>query len=374
MRFVVRLFWVLFGLGIVSGGWAQQGSSLASRRAQHLARGVNLSMWYAQTGDHSAEHINTFTTPADFKLIKSLGFDHVRVSINPEPLIAERQIGALRGDAMARLDRSVTQILAAGLNVILDIHPEEAWKDAMTKGDDGPQQFYAFWGTFAGHFAASDPDRVFFEVMNEPTVNDLYRWEGIQARAVERIRAVAPQHTVIATGAAYGGLEALLAMEPLRDDNVIYSFHYYEPFWFTHQGATWGAQSWVFLRNVPYPSTPENVQAVLGQEPDERPRLWLQHYGWDRWDAARIGADVAAIAQWAERRGVPLYLGEFGVYREYANPAMRDTWISDVRTAAESKHIGWCMWDYQSNFGVVVKSGSATEVDQGVVRALGLKQ
>jgi aryl-phospho-beta-D-glucosidase BglC (GH1 family) len=275
---------------------------------------------------------------------------------------------------MARLDRSVNQILAAGLNVILDIHPEEAWKDAMTKGDDGPQQFYAFWGTFAGHFAASDPDRVFFEVMNEPTVNDLYRWEGIQARAVERIRAVAPQHTVIATGAAYGGLEALLAMEPLRDDNVIYSFHYYEPFWFTHQGATWGAQSWVFLRNVPYPSTPENVQAVLGQEPDERSRLWLQHYGWDRWDAARIGADVAAIAQWAERRGVPLYLGEFGVYREYANPAMRDTWISDVRTAAESKHIGWCMWDYQSNFGVVVKSGSATEVDQGVVRALGLKQ
>ncbi len=71
-------------------------------------------------------------------------------------------------------------------------------------------------------------------------------------------------------------------MEPVRDENVIYTFHEYNPMWFTHQGANWGTQGWVFLRGVPYPSTPQNVQAVLAQEPDERVRLWVQRYGWER--------------------------------------------------------------------------------------------
>ena len=62
---------------------AQQGSSVAFQRAAHLRRGINLSMWYAQTSDHSAARIATYTNEADFRLIKSLGFDHVRLSIDP---------------------------------------------------------------------------------------------------------------------------------------------------------------------------------------------------------------------------------------------------------------------------------------------------
>jgi len=374
MKVVVR--WVLalvVGFGVMVGAAAQKGNSLAFQRAEHLRRGINLSMWYAQTRDHSAAHIDSYTTPADFALIKSLGFDHVRLSIDPEPLIAEAQIGALRVDAVGRLDNSVKQILDAGLNVVLDIHPEDSWKTAMTEKEDGPAKFYAFWSTFAGHFAGSDPERVFFEVMNEPIVRDLYHWQGIQARTVERIRKVAPQHTIIATASSWGSLDALLEMEPVRDENVIYTFHYYTPFWFTHQGAQWASQEWVYLRGVPYPSSPENVQAVIGQEPDERAKLSLERYGWDRWGAPRIGAEIAGMADWAQRRGVPLYMGEFGVFRDYSNPAMRDTWISDVRTAAESKKIGWAMWDYQANFGLVTKGQNGTVVDDGVARALGLK-
>jgi aryl-phospho-beta-D-glucosidase BglC (GH1 family) len=275
---------------------------------------------------------------------------------------------------MERLDRSVQQIQAAGLNVILDIHPEQEWKDEISKGEDGPQELYAFWSNFGAHYAATDPERVFFEVMNEPNLNDGYRWAGIQARAVERIRKVAPQHTIIATAAGWGSLDQLLAMEPVRDEDVIYTFHYYSPFWFTHQGAQWGSQEWVPLHGVPYPSTPENIQEVIGEEPDERSRLDLQRYGYDQWNAKRIGMEIAAAADWAQRRGVPLYMGEFGVFRDFSKPEMRDTWISDVRTAAESKKIGWAMWDYQANFGLVQKGPNGTVVDQGVLRALGMKR
>ncbi len=362
---------LLAGLGAAT---AQQGNSLAFQRAQHLRRGINLSMWYAQAGDYSDQRIAGFTTAEDFKLIKSLGFDHVRLSINPEPLIAETASSALRPSAIARLDKSVDEIQAAGLAVVLDIHPEYAWKDQLKQGDDPASRFYAFWMVFAGHYAATDPDKVFFEILNEPTMDDLYRWQGIQARAVGFIRRVAPKHTIIATAAQWGNIDGLLAAEPVRDENVIYSFHEYQPMWFTHQGATWGTQGWVGLHGVPYPSTPESVGAMKFQESDERTRLWLERYGLERWDAKRLGAEVAAVTEWAQRRGVPLYCGEFGVFKNFSDPQMRATWISDVRTALESKKIGWAMWDYQTSFGIVTKKDGVTTVDPLVVGALGLKR
>ncbi|ADW68526.1 glycoside hydrolase family 5 [Granulicella tundricola MP5ACTX9] len=358
-------------MAAVAGG--QRGSSLAFQRAEHLRRGINLSMWYAQSGDYSAGRLESFTTPDDFKLIKGLGFDHVRVSIDPDPLIAMPMSGALRPEAMARLDKTVAQLEAAGLNVVLDVHAGQDFVGKLANGEDGAANFFSFWSEFAKHFAGTDPEKVFFEVLNEPTMTDLYRWEGIQARAVARIRSVAPQHTILATASNYSGIDTLLALEPVRDENVIYTFHDYEPFWFTHQGANWGAQGWIFLRGVPYPATPQTIGKVLGQEQDERVRLWVQRFGYDHWDATRVGMEIAAAADWAQKRGVPLYCGEFGVYRTYADAKSRDTWISDMRTALESKHICWAMWDYQGDFGIVTKGSGGTMVDLGVVGALGLK-
>jgi hypothetical protein len=78
-------------------------------------------------------------------------------------------------------------------------------------------------------------------------------------------------------------------------------------------------------------------------------------------------------AEWARRRGVPLVCNEFGVYRDYADPADRDAWLHDVRTALEHNGIGWTMWDYSGSFGVVTKKDGKTVVDDGAVRALGIK-
>ncbi len=358
---------------LIATAQAQPGSTLAFHRLDHLRRGINLSGWYSQTHDFSPARMDSYVTSADMQLIKSLGFDHVRLPIDPEPLIADPQSGALNPTSLARLDRTVQELTAANLNVILDIHPEQPFKQSLTSGDDPTARFQAFWTALASHFAGTDPEKVFFEVLNEPTLDDLYRWQGIQARTVVRIRAVAPRHTILATASNYSSVDSLLALEPVRDENVIYTFHDYNPMWFTHQGANWGTQGWVFLRNVPYPSTPEKVQSILGQEPDERVRLWVQRFGWDRWDAARIGSEIAATAAWAAQRNVPLYCGEFGAYAQYADPTARATWISDMRNALESKHIGWAMWDYEGGFALVTKSSSGTVVDQNVLRALGLK-
>jgi aryl-phospho-beta-D-glucosidase BglC (GH1 family) len=357
-----------------TAGVATADTSIAFVRAARLHRGINLSMWYAQAGDYSDARLASFTTAEDFALIKRLGFDHVRLSIDPEPLIREAQSGELKPEAMVRLDKTVEGIVAAGLAVVLDIHPEEPYKRRLAEGNDDVWRFCAFWRAFAGHYAGTDPDKVYFEVMNEPAFNDLYRWAGVQARAVAAIRGVTARHTVIATAGSYAKVDELLAMEPLHDDNVIYTFHEYDPMWFTHQGANWGVQGWVFLRGVPYPSSPEAVAGNLAQEQDDRVRLYVQRYGAERWDGARMRMEIDAAADWAEKRHVPLWCGEFGVYREYANPKMRAAWIKDVRTALEARHVGWAMWDYQGSFGTVLKDGKTTLVDPLVPGALGLEE
>jgi endoglucanase len=329
---------------------------LAFARAKHLRRGINLSMWYAQAADYSAERLASYTTPADFKLVHYLGFDHVRLSINPEPLIADAATGALRDDAMARLDETVRQITSLGLVVVLDIHPEKTWKKQAISKDEGAAQFVLFWKSFAQHFAGTDPEQVYFEVLNEPEGVSDSRWAEEQARAIAIIRFQVPRHTIIATGENWGGIDGLLETKTVLDGNVIYSFHDYEPLEFTHQGATWSSANLVALRGVPYPSRPDVIA-----------------YGQQVWDIHTMEKRIGLAVKWAAKRHVPLWCGEFGVYRNYAPAADRARWIADMRKTLEKDGIGWDMWDYQASFGMVTKKDGTTLVDKSVVEALGLK-
>ena len=51
---------------------------------------------------------------------------------------------------------------------------------------------------------------------------------------------------------------------------------------------------------------------------------------------------------------------------------MRARWLHDMRIALEKHHIGWAMWDYQDNFGVVTKKNGTTTPDRVILDALGL--
>ena len=358
--------------GAQAEGTQSHGSGLAFARAQHLRRGINLSMWYAQANDYSATRLASYTTESDFRLVRDAGFDHVRLSINPEPLIVDATTGTLREDAMARLDATVRQITSLGLVVVLDIHPEEGWKKQSTNTKEGTANLFTFWKSFARHYQDTDPERVYFEILNEPEGVNPYQWAGEQARLVAIIRGQAPRHTIIATGEDWGGIDGLLTIEPLRDDNVVYSFHDYEPMEFTHQGATWSSENLKPLRGVPYPSTPENVAPLLASLPDDAARKGLAWYGQERWTAAKMQQRIALAATWAKQRHVPLWCGEFGVFRPFASPADRAHWIADMRSTLEQNGVGWNMWDYQGSFALIDKKNGVTTVDEQVLHALGL--
>jgi hypothetical protein len=347
----------------------------AFARAGHLKRGINASMWFAQsTGNYSADHLDKYIDAADYGLIAKLGFDNVRLSIDPTPLTAwPHGKDGLNADFVARLDKAVDGMVADGLAVQIDLHPEEPFKLALRTGNDGVERTAMLWQKLAAHYANRDPEMVFFEIMNEPEVSDPYRWSGIQARLAAAIREVAPKHTIIATGPNYSDLQELLTQQPLADGNVIYNFHFYNPIEFTHQGAGWGAAWWTYTHNIQYPATEASMQEALKQVPSAPERAQLERYWLDHWDAHRMKLLMDEAAAWGREHRVPLICNEFGVFRDHSDPESRANWIHDVRTALEADGIGWTMWDYRGSFGMVTKEdGEPANVDEGVARALGL--
>jgi endoglucanase len=350
---------------------------VAFARAQHLRHGINASEWFAQSPDnYSAARTNSYTDDSDIALMAQIGFDNVRLSIDAVPLEQEPQgKDGLNADFLRRLDHAVDQMLAKGMAVQIDIHPESDYKRRVSTTSEGVDRFVMLWRKLAAHYADRNPDLVFFEVMNEPEERDPYRWAGVQARAAAAIREVAPKNTIIASGANWSGIGDLLRLHPLPDGDVIYNFHFYEPMQFTHQGASWAGTWEILTHDIPYPPTEETMQKSLAQVLDPAQRYELEHYWLEHWDARHIKLQMDAAAAWAKQNNVPLICNEFGVYRRVSDPMSRMNWIRDVRAALEADGIGWTMWDYRGGFGVVWKQdGQPAKADAAVVEALGLKK
>jgi endoglucanase len=352
-------------------------STVPASRLARLRHGINTSAWFAQVYDkrgYTKEHFQSWTTAEDIALIKSIGFDHVRLSVDPQPMMASHRPEEIPAEYLGYLDAAVKMILDRGLAVVIDLHPDSEFKTRLAKDDSFVQEFADFWRTLARHYSTLDAERVFFEILNEPEMSDRYRWSGVQAKLAAAIREGAPQHTMIAAGARWSDDDDLVFIEPLRDPNVIYNFHFYEPHIFTHQGATWSSYSWHWVKGLHYPSSPESAARVAASVPDAVDRLAVIRYGADHWDATRIDAEITQVAEWGRQHGVPVVCNEFGVYRDYADPQDRAAWIHDVRTTLEQHGMGWAMWDYSGSFGVVTKKDGRNVPDEITLRALGLSQ
>jgi hypothetical protein len=232
-----------------------------------------------------------------------------------------------------------------------------------------------FWAAFAAHYASTDPDAVLLEVVNEPVFADAPgEWPPIQRRLVSTIRATAPQHTIVTGGVRWSGIEGLLLNEPVDDRNVVYTFHFYEPYLFTHQGAPWSSHPPKDLAGVPYPSSLWGVLPLLSPR-DRLGSAALLQYGRQRWDAERIDRRIAKAARWAADHGVALWAGEFGAYPRVAPLEDRLRWLRDVRTAFERHDIGWAVWSYDESLGLNRTrdaSAGAITIDWNTAEALGL--
>ena len=355
-----------------SSGSSAQNSSLAWKRWQHLQHGVSLSGWFSESGNYSIPQLRVFSTPADLQHIHELGFDHVRIPVDPVIFQCDGEWDSC--ERIHFLDQVIQKALSLDLYVILDFHPNPQYTQQLIVNGQAADKYLRLWAQIADHYGKLDSDRIVFEVMNEFSSNDFNVWLGLLEQSIETIRHHAPNSTIIVQGAGFSDIWDLVRLPVLADSNLIYNFHYYEPHIFTHQGATWGLNYWLDIHSLPFPSTDKAVVELMAHTDSEEARWRLRQYEEDHWGPDRIAGDIEFAAQWAHQRNVPLMCDEFGVYRNFSMPEDRERWLTAARTAFEKNHIGWTAWDYQGGFGVVYKEGTAVRDDDVALRGLGLKK
>ena len=172
----------------------------------------------------------------EFAAMKREGFDHVRVPVGWHHYAGSAPDFALAPEIFAKADFVVTNALNNKLAVMINIHHfGELDKDPV----GATAEFLAIWRQVAAHYK-NFPGTLAFELDNEPhdqattaLMNPIY------ARAIAEIRQNNPGRTIFVEPGSWGDIAELKNLVLPPDDNVIVSVHCYEPFHFTHQGATW---------------------------------------------------------------------------------------------------------------------------------------
>jgi endoglucanase len=258
-----------------------------------------------------------------FKRIAEAGFNSVRIPVRWSAHMAAQPPYAIDKTFLARVDWAVDQALANKLVAIVNIHHYE---EMASEPEKHKERFLAIWSQLAPHFRERPAD-LYFELLNEPCrklTNEL--WNPIAAGAIAVIRKTNPTRTIVVGPGNWNNVKQLPNLKlPEKDRNLIATFHYYLPFKFTHQGASW----------------------VGGQS-----KQWLG----TKWtasekEAQEVRAHLDAAAAWAKENRRPLFMGEFGAYSK-ADMASRARWTEFVRTEAEKRGISWAYWEFCAGFGV----------------------
>ena len=357
-------------------------TTIANNYTTVLSKGINLSNWFNSYSD-PGQYSNRFTTAA-LQLIKQKGFTYVRLPIGETVLFNAANPSVLNTANLTFVDNAVNNCIAVGLGVTINLH---AWKndvDSLLAASPAfGDKIAAYWKTTATFFKKYPTDKIYFEVYNEPhassgglTTQAYSWWQPVQQKLIQAIREVAPDHYIIAGGEGWNGIEGLKQLQAYNISKVIYNFHFYDPFLFTHQGASWaGWVPAVLGNNIPYPSSPAAVAPLVAAATNTELKDALNWYGSQKINIDSLDKWIKVAVDWAAANKVPLINNEFGSYSPNAPRQSRLNYLKDVRTVMEKYKIGWAMWECDEGFGWMnYPSGNRNNpvVDVEVLQALGL--
>jgi hypothetical protein len=326
-----------------------------------LKRGLNLPSWFM--GGPKPPPL----TGADFAQIRAAGFDHVRIPARPSAFgYAPTADGTAMTISFPEVEAAIALAIDNGLSVDVNIQLEPDQKRQVEEDAQAADRYVGLSAGVARRLAAFPADRVAFEPLNEfPFYHDPAKFSRFQARIHEAVRAALPHATIILGGPMGSGLKGLGTVVPVNDENVIYAFHFYEPFIITHQGVSWGFAGMAihWFRDLPYPSS--LVQPGMDYAPAapdrDKAAAELADYVAGHWDRAKIADRVRIAADWAKANHARVICNEFGVLRLHIDPDSRYRWIADARAAFEANGIGWSLWCYTDKFGIIDPAAESTE-------------
>ncbi len=344
----------------------------------------------------------------EFALAKKAGFDFIRLTIDPAVFLWNAN-ETKTAKLTAGLKIAIAEIRDAGLKVVVDLHSvprvePSPGTDQVLKSDASFEKYLTVVEAVGLAIADLPAHEVAFEPMNEPTLDCVYdlaadekpRWPAMLVKMHGVARKAAPQATIILSGGCWGGADGLAALDPksISDQNVIWSFHSYEPFLYTHQGASWTGGYEAVVSGIAFPPqladkmvlmqvardglAKSDFAAAKKTELDNNLQADYDAYFSEGWALEKANQPFEKVSKWAKVNGIPskrIILGEFGARRSELSVSVADPqrifFYKLVRSNAEAHGWAWSTWAWSSDFGVS-RTTTSRDFSPLLMEALGL--
>jgi endoglucanase len=331
-----------------------------------FTKGVNLTGWFS-AGSAKSIPFGKYTKK-DFENIKSLGCDVVRLPITLHYMTSGAPDYVVDTIFFKYLDKVISWTDELEMKLIIDNHTID---DAKSKNVEIP--LAKIWPQMARHYKEFSTN-IIYEILNEPNTFLAADWAKIQSKMIDSIRKYDTKHTIMVTGADWGGISGLTNLKKLADTNLIYSFHFYDPMLFTHQGASWTSPSMGDLAGVPFPYDAARIPPC----PASLKGSWIESslnnsYKTDG-TIAKLKSSLDIAIKYATTNNVKIYCGELGVFNLNSPHADRVEWYKAVTGYLTEKSVPWTMWDYQGGFGVFNKGSNELfeyDIDTSMAKGMG---
>jgi endoglucanase len=323
---------------------------LQAKAMQYLSKGYNITNWLEQAAFTGFTYDEGFVAK-----LAAAGFQSLRL-----PVDLDRYATATgTGEAMTvTMDEKLFTVLDAfvewtalyGLSLTIDFHQYDYSLD-LSKPDSLTKAVLA-WGKVAARYAVNPRADLFYELLNEPdlsfggTAPTQAQWTALAQRMIDAIRAVDPTHTIIFGDTQWYAIGTLKARTPFADPNIIYAFHFYEPFIFTHQGAGWANMG--STHDIPYPYTAERWSpffSALGFTSSMPAWILSAARGYyATGNKASIRNLILEAKRWGVANNAAVICNEFGVNDTTSRPEDVARYYTDLNAIFTELQIPWQIW------------------------------
>ena len=241
-----------------------------------------------------------------------------------------------------------------GLSLTIDYHAYDGtYSRAASKDPKFKQTMASLWRVIAEHYKNEKREDLFFELTNEPNLSlpdgeviDQADWTSLAQMMIDSIRKVDKTRPIIFGDTQWYSLDELIKNKPFTDKYIIYCFHMYDPFIFTHQGASWTKMG--TTRNVPFPYSAERWSTEFRDFGinDGTPQ-WVKdqfkNY-YKEGNKQQIKNRLAKVKNWAFKYNVPLICNEWGALPNTAKIEDLNAYFKTMGEIFEEMDISWQVW------------------------------